>query len=74
MDSPTLILTRLPELSDESAGQIHDFLNSFVNAFEDRYYTQLQRYYQLQSIMPEPSEPPEPPEADLFHGFDEIPF
>jgi hypothetical protein len=71
MDSPTLILTRLPELSDDSAGQIHDFINSFVNAFEDRYYAQLQRYYQLQSIIPEP---PETPEADLFDGFDEIPF
>ncbi len=74
MDSPTLILTGLPELSDESAGQLNDFLNSFISAFEDRYYTQLQRYYQLQSTIPKPSEPPEPPEADLFHGFDEIPF
>ena len=49
MDSPTLILTELPELSDESAGQLLDFLNSFVSAFEQRYYTELQRYYQLQA-------------------------
>lgn len=70
MDSPTLILTELPELSDESAGQLLDYLNSFVNAFEERYYTQLQRYYQLQATM----EPTEPPEPDLFEGFDKIPF
>ncbi len=70
MDSPTLILTGLPELSDESAGQIHEFLNSFVNTFEERYYTQLHRYYQL-TARPTPSEPPE---DDLFEGFDEIPF
>mgnify|MGYP006928209582 CR=1 FL=1 len=70
MDSPTLILTDFPELCDEGAGQIHEFLNSFVNAFEERYYTQLREYYQLTA---RPT-PPGPPEDDLFEGFDEIPF
>ena len=70
MDTPTLILTDLPELSDESAGQLHDFLNVFVTVFEERYYTQLHRYYNLQTI----PEPREPPDDDLFEGFDKIPF
>jgi hypothetical protein len=73
MDSPTLILTELPELTDESAGHIHSFLNAFETAFEEKYYTQLRRYYQLHA-MPEPPEPWEPSEDDLFEGFDEIPF
>lgn len=67
MDTAPLILTDLPELTDESAGQLLDLLNAFVTAFEERYYTQLRRYYQAQAI-------PEPPEGDLFEGFDEIPF
>ncbi len=70
MDSPTLILTDLPELSDESAGQITEFLYAFIGAFEARYYTQLQQYYKTKEIQ----EPPEPPEDDLFEGFDKIPF
>ena len=73
MDTAPLILTDLPKLTDESAGQILDFLNTFVTAFEDRYYTQLRRYYQVHAI-PEPPEPRKSPEDDLFEGFDEIPF
>jgi len=69
MDTAPLILTGLPELTDESAAQIHDFLNVFVTVFEERYYTQLNRYYNLQTI-PETQEP----DDDLFEGFDEIPF
>ncbi len=70
MDSPTLILTDLPELSDESAGQLIEFLYAFVNAYENRYRDQLSRYYQSLEV----PEPPEPPEDDLFVGFDDIPF
>ena len=71
MDSPTLILTELPELSDESAGQLLDILYALVNAFESRYNTQLRRYYQSLAV----PEPPEPPDDDLCEGFDdEIPF
>lgn len=71
MDSPTLILTELPELSDESAGQLLDILYALVNAFEGRYNTQLRRYYQSLAV----PEPPEPPDDDLCEGFDdEIPF
>ncbi len=69
MDSPPLILTDLPELSDESVGQLNELLYAFMNAFEGRYYSQLQRYYHTQEIQ----EPPEPPNDDLF-GFDDIPF
>ena len=70
MDTPTLIVTDLPELSDESAGQLYDFLNAFVTAYEERYNTQLRRYYELQAI----PEPQEPPDDVWFEGFDEIPF
>lgn len=70
MDTPTLILTDLPELSDESAGQLSEFLYAFIGAFEVRYYSPLQRYYQTHAVQ----HPPEPPEDDLFDGFDEIPF
>lgn len=69
MDSAPLILTDLPELTDESAGQLLDFLNSFVDAFENRYYTQLRRYYQSMA-----ESEPEPPQEDLFTDFDEISF
>ena len=70
MDSPTLILTDLPELSDESIGQLNELLYAFMNAFEERYYTQLLRYYQTHEIR----ESPEPPDDDLFDDFDDIPF
>ncbi len=69
MDSPTLILTGLPELSDESAGQLTEFLYAFIGAFEVRYYSQLRRYYQIHAI----PEPPNPPEDDSFENNDEIP-
>ena len=66
MDSPTLILTELPELSDESAVQCIEFLYALVNALENQYRTQLRQYYQSMPIQ-------EPPEPDLFDGFDELP-
>ncbi len=65
MDTPTLIVTELPELYDESAGQILAFLQAFVSAFESRYYTQLRQYYLSQDI----SEPPD----DYVPDFDELP-
>ncbi len=70
MDSPTLILTDLPELSDESAGQLLVFHYAFINELENRYRNQFRRYYQSLAAL----ETPEPPEDDLFEGFDEIPF
>ncbi len=70
MDSPSLILTDLPELSDESAGHLIEFLYAFVNEYENQYRNQLSRYY----LSLEVPDPPEPPEDDLFAGFDDIPF
>lgn len=67
MDSAPLILTDLPELTDESAGQLNEFLYAFINTFECRYSAQLRRYYQSLAE-------PEPPQEDLFMDFDEIPF
>jgi len=34
-----------PELSDEAAAQLLDFLYEFVTAFENAYFDQLHRYY-----------------------------
>lgn len=73
MDTPTLIVTELPELSDESAGQILEFMYAFESAFASRYYTQLRRYYQLNG-KPKPSESGEPTDDQYFFKFDEIPF
>ncbi len=65
MNPQSLILADPPELSDEAASEMLDFLYGFITAFENHYATQLRRYHQ----------PIEPPEPDLFEGFDdEIPF
>jgi hypothetical protein len=61
----SLILIDPPQLSDEAASEMLDFLYELLTAFENHYANQLRRYQQS-------SEPPEP---DLFEDFDdEIPF
>jgi hypothetical protein len=50
-----------PELSDETASEMLDFLYQLVNAFENQYANHLRRYYQST----------EPPEPDLFEDFDD---
>ncbi len=61
MNLQSLILVNSPELSDEVASEMLDFLYELINAFENQYSNQLRRYHQ-------PSEPPEP---DLFDDFDD---
>ena len=61
MNLQSLILVNSPELSDEVASEMLDFLYELINAFENQYSNQLRRYHQ-------PSEPPEP---DLFEDFDD---
>jgi len=61
MNTPSLMLADPPELSDESATEMLDFLYQFVTAFENQYATQLRRYYQST----------EPPQPDLFEDFDD---
>ncbi len=61
MNSPQMILNDLPELSDEAAAQMLDFLYELVTAFENYYGPQLRRYHE-----PEPL-----PQYDLFEDFEE---
>jgi hypothetical protein len=61
MNLQSLMLADPPELSDEVASEMLDFLYELINAFENQYGTQLRRYHQS-------SEPPEP---DLFDDFDD---
>jgi hypothetical protein len=41
---PSIWLAR-PELSDEAAAQVLDFLYELVTGFENAYFDQLHRYY-----------------------------
>lgn len=41
---PSLWLAK-PELSDDAAAQLLDFLYELLTAFENAYYDQLHRYY-----------------------------
>ena len=56
---PSLWLAK-PELSDEAAAQLLDFLYEITTAFENAYFAQLHRYY----ANPQPEDnnlrPPEP--------------
>jgi hypothetical protein len=61
MNLQSLMLADPPELSDEVAAEMLDFLYQLINAFENQYSNQLHRYHQS-------SEPPEP---DLFDDFDD---
>lgn len=45
MDKPVLIL-EMPELDDETAIILQQFLQDFTNAFEAHYLSQIKRYYQ----------------------------
>ena len=61
MRPQSLMLADPPELTDEGASEILDFLYELTDAFENQYAAQLRRYYQS-------SEPPQP---DLFDEFDD---
>ena len=54
--NPLLTLFDPPELSDEAAYQMLEFLNELATAFENHYAAQLRRY----------QEPDRPPQPDLF--------
>ncbi len=60
MNTPSLMLADPPELSDETVGEMLDFLYQLITAFENHYANQLRRYHQ-------PSEP----QPDLFEDFDD---
>ncbi len=61
MNLQPLLLTDPPELSDQAASEMLEFLYQLLTAFENHYANQLRRYH-------EPSEPPQP---DLFEDFDD---
>ncbi len=61
MTIPSLMLADPPELSDETASEVLDFLYQLTTAFENKYANQLRRYYQST----------EPPQPDLFEDFDD---
>lgn len=59
--NPLRTLFDPPELSDEAAYQMLDFLNELATAFENHYAPQLQRY----------QEPDLSNQPDLFEDFDD---
>jgi len=65
MNPSSMMLVEPPELSDESATEMLDFLYELINAFENHYGAQLRRY-QYDSVRAQ---------RDLFEDFeDELPF
>ena len=56
-----------PELSDETAAQILDFLYELITGFENAYYDQLQRYASFDhSENQQPSSQQPDPNEDTF--------
>ena len=45
MDTQSLLFVNPPELSDETASEMLDFLYALTTAFENHYAAQLLRYY-----------------------------
>jgi hypothetical protein len=65
MNRHSLLLLDPPDLSDQSASEMLDFLYELTTAFENHYFAQLRRYYQEDDR----SQP------DLFEDFnDELPI
>ena len=54
---PSLWLAK-PELSDEAAAQLLDFLYDLLTAFENAYFDQLHRYYADCESAAQPAPPP----------------
>ncbi|MGD8842665.1 MAG: hypothetical protein PVJ83_04235 [Gammaproteobacteria bacterium] len=64
MNPHSLLFVDPPDLSDETASEMLDFLYQLITAFENHYAAQLRRYYQEADR----SQP------DLFEDFnDELP-
>ncbi len=61
MNSRSPFFAELPELSDEMASVILDFLYALITAFENHYANQLRRYHQ----------PCDTSQPDLFEDFDD---
>lgn len=61
MNLHSLMFADPPNLSDETASEMLDLLYELINAFENQYRDQLQRYYQTH----------QPPQPDLFEDLDD---
>ncbi len=61
MNPQSLMLADPPELSDEVAAEMLDFLYELINAFENQYSNQLRHYHQPSELL----------EPDLSDGFDD---
>ncbi len=61
MNTPSLMLVEPPELADETASEMLDFLYQLVKAFENQYRSQLLRHHQSTEL----------PQPDLFEDFDD---
>jgi len=61
---------RLPQLCDQAAAQVSDFLNDFIQAFDAAYGHQIRRHYQLLDSIRQrdrsPSDRPTPQEDPPF--------
>jgi FKBP-type peptidyl-prolyl cis-trans isomerase (trigger factor) len=55
------MLIESPELDDETASEMLDFLYQLINAFENQYRDQLQRHHQSTELA----------QPDLFEEFDD---
>ena len=69
MTPKSLLLLDPPDLSDEAAGQMLDFLYDFTAAFESQYLAQIIRHDQMGSDE-------EPPQSELFEmpDYESLPF
>jgi hypothetical protein len=61
MNLHSLMLVDPPNLSDEAASEMLDFLYELINAFENQCRDQLQRHYRTHQS----------PQSDLFEDFDD---
>lgn len=52
MKKDNLLIIDAPELSDEGASNMLDFIHTFMDAFESHYYCQLQCYYHRRRCEP----------------------
>ena len=72
MDRPSLFFADAPDLTDEAASGILDFLYEVTTAFENRYYAQLKRHGQLgEAAWLDLQAQHEEKQQDLFVEFDD---
>ncbi len=72
MDRPSLLFADAPDLTDEAASGILDFLYEVTTAFENRYYAQLKRHdQQCEAVWLDLQAQHEKKQQDLFVEFDD---